>query len=111
LRTQYAAVFFAVLGFAAASLPFFASRWALVFKRAATKPFLMYALESLFLFAFVVIAFLVWESRQGQRAAQDWEYYAVMICLWLVAAFPGFVWRFLLRHRATLDEAQADHET
>jgi hypothetical protein len=100
LRTELAALLFVLVGFAAASLPFFVPRWGFVFVRPGAKPFLMYAFESLVLFALVVIAFLVWEARSGTRAPQDWEFYTVIVCLWLVAAFPGFVWRFLLRGKA-----------
>jgi hypothetical protein len=110
LRTQFAALFFVLIGFAAASLPFFVTRSALLFKRATAKPFLMYAAESLLLFSVVVAGFVLWETRLGQRAAQDWEYYAVMICLWLVAAFPGFVWRFLLQRGVAPARDQASDE-
>jgi hypothetical protein len=112
LRTQLAALFFVLSGFVAASLPFFVLRWGLIVRRKAVKPVLIYAFESLTLFALVVMGFVVWESNQGQRAPQDWEYYVVMICLWLVAAFPGFVWRFLLPRKATaVVDTEATDET
>jgi hypothetical protein len=31
----------------------------------------------------------------GQLAPQDWEFYAVTRCLFLVFAFPGFVYKVL----------------
>jgi len=31
----------------------------------------------------------------GQVAPQKWEFYAITSCLFLVLAFPGFVYRFL----------------
>jgi uncharacterized membrane protein len=31
----------------------------------------------------------------GQIAPQKWEFYAITACLFLVLAFPGFVYRFL----------------
>jgi len=40
------------------------------------------------------------EARQGQVHAQGWQFYAVVGCLFLVLAFPGFVWRHLRRRRA-----------
>ncbi len=33
----------------------------------------------------------------GQVAPQHWEFYATTACLFLVFAFPGFVWRYLWR--------------
>jgi type IV secretory pathway TrbF-like protein len=99
LRTDIAALLFVILGVLAASAPFFSRRWGLAFNRKAAKPFIAFALESLLLFALLVGGFIVWESRAGQRAPQDWEFYAVIVCLWLVAAFPGFIWRFLLQKK------------
>ncbi|MGL4574589.1 MAG: DUF2818 family protein [Burkholderiaceae bacterium] len=110
MRTDLAALLFVIFGFVAASLPFFFSRWALVLARPSAKPFILYAVESFVLFAFVVGGFAVWEARSGQRSPQDWEYYAVMVCLWLVAAFPGFVWRFLLQKKSTVVARDADEE-
>jgi hypothetical protein len=109
LRTELAALFFVIFGFCAASLPFFVPRWALIFVRATAKPFVMYAAESLVLFAVVVAGFVFWEARTGQRAPQDWEYYVVIVCLWLVAAFPGFIWRFLLQRRS-MSATRESHE-
>jgi len=31
----------------------------------------------------------------GQIAHQDWEFYAVTSCLFIVFAFPGFVYKVL----------------
>ena len=36
-------------------------------------------------------------ERAGQIAAQGWEFYAITAALFLTFAFPGFVWRYLLR--------------
>jgi hypothetical protein len=40
------------------------------------------------------------ESRIGGVFAQNWEFYAVTGCLFLVLAFPGFVLRYLRKPRA-----------
>ncbi|RYF71569.1 MAG: DUF2818 family protein [Comamonadaceae bacterium] len=41
----------------------------------------------------------LFERRLGQIAPQGWEFYAVTGALFLVLAFPGFTWRYLLKHR------------
>jgi hypothetical protein len=110
LRTELAALLFVLSGFFAASLPFFVQRWALVLKRSVAKPFVLYAAESFLLFTLVVSAFVIWEAQAGQRASQEWEYYAVIVCLWLVAAFPGFVWRFLLQKKGATVQREVDEE-
>ena len=33
-------------------------------------------------------------SKMGQVSSQKWEFYAITACLYLVLAFPGFVYRF-----------------
>lgn len=44
------------------------------------------------------LAYLL-ESRAGSVHAQDWEFYAVTVCLYLVFAFPAFVWRYFWNAR------------
>ncbi|MGF6148657.1 Protein of uncharacterised function (DUF2818) [Kingella potus] len=39
------------------------------------------------------------ESRAGPVHPQGWEFYAVTVCLFLTAAFPGFVWRYFWQDR------------
>lgn len=36
-------------------------------------------------------------SLQGQAYAQGWEFYAITACLFLVFAFPGFIYYFFWR--------------
>lgn len=43
---------------------------------------------------------LLLEKRAGQIAPQQWEFYAVTGTLFVTLAFPGFVYRYLLRRRA-----------
>ena len=39
------------------------------------------------------------ERSQGQIAPQSWEFYAITGTMFVTLAFPGFVYRYLLRHR------------
>ena len=50
---------------------------------------------------FIIIAAIsyVLESRSGSVHRQDWEFYATVVCLYLVAAFPAFVWRYFWQGR------------
>ena len=64
---------------------------------APAKPLLGRLLE-LVVFYFVVGALaLVLERRAGQIAPQGWEFYAITGTMFLTFAFPGFVYRYLLR--------------
>lgn len=88
-----------VLALAAANLPFISQRLLAMVKLAAGKS-LAIRLAELVVMYFVVggIALLL-EKRLGQIAAQNWEFYAITATLFITLAFPGFIWRYLLKHR------------
>lgn len=88
-----------LLSFVAANLPFLNERMLLVGPRLRHKSFWWRLLELLLLAALVTGIGLLIESRIGQRHPQAWPFYAVMTCLFVTFAFPGFVWRHLRRHR------------
>jgi hypothetical protein len=39
------------------------------------------------------------ENRAGQIAPQKWEFYAITVALFFTLAFPGFVYRYLLKRK------------
>lgn len=54
-------------------------------------------LELIILYFIVGAIAFVLESAAGNRFPQGWEFYAINACLFLVLAFPGFVYRYLKR--------------
>jgi hypothetical protein len=89
-----------VLAAVAANLPFVNERLFVVGPRLVPAKSLGWRLLELVCFGAVVIALgMALESRIGQRHPQGWEFYAIVICLFLTLAFPGFVWRILRRRR------------
>lgn len=64
------------------------------------KTFAWHVLEW-FLSGTLVLLSGQWLERyyHGQAHTQGWAFYTVFFCLFLTAAFPGFVWRFLRRKR------------
>ncbi|MFM9912557.1 MAG: DUF2818 family protein [Methylophilaceae bacterium] len=86
-----------LLAFLAANLPWFSERLFYVIPL-KSKHFGWHLLEIIILY-FVMggIAYLVESKTMGQVAKQHWEFYAVTACLFLVFAFPGFVYRYLWR--------------
>jgi hypothetical protein len=50
------------------------------------------------------------ESRFGPIYPQHWEFYGITACLFIVLAYPGFVWRYLSR-RATAGQASSAEPT
>lgn len=85
----------------AANLPFFVPRILVVGPSRPARGLGWRLLEVLALGALVVVGATALEARMGQRAPQGWEFYAVMVCLVLTLAFPGFVWRHLRRGSRT----------
>ena len=89
-----------VVALAAANLPFVLDRLVLgVDPWKASKP-LGLRLAELVVFYFLAGGLgLLLENRAGQIAPQGWEFYAITAALFLTFAFPGFVWRYLLKRR------------
>lgn len=84
----------------AANLPFFTERLlGLIPLSGATKSLAIRLGELVLLYFIVGGIGLLFEGRVGQIAPQGWEFYAVTAALFIVLAFPGFTWRYLLKHR------------
>jgi hypothetical protein len=99
MNVSLSSLFIILLAALSANLPFLSERvFALVPLAKPTKSLWLRLLELLFLY-FVVrgIAYLL-EARAGNVFPQHWEFYAITICLFLVLAFPGFVFRYLRKH-------------
>ena len=91
-----------VLGAAllAANLPFLNERlFALVPLAARRKSLAIRLGELVILYLAAGGIGLLFERRVGQIAPQGWEFYAVTAALFIVLAFPGFTWRYLMKHR------------
>lgn len=91
-----------VLGVAllAANLPFLNERlFGLVPLPARAKSLAVRLAELVLLYFAAGGIGLLFERRVGQIASQGWEFYAVTGALFIVLAFPGFTWRYLLKHR------------
>jgi hypothetical protein len=92
--------FVILLAVLAANLPFVNERLlAVVPLGSSRKPVWLRLIELIVLYAVVGILGYMLESRIGNAFAQGWEFYAVTACLFLVFAYPGFVYRYLRRNR------------
>jgi hypothetical protein len=88
-----------VAAFVAANLPFVNQRLLAVIPMRAPKNLGIRLAELVVLYFAVGAVGVALEKRMGNMAAQGWEFYAVTGALFFVFAFPGFVWRYLVRHR------------
>lgn len=58
-------------------------------------------LELLVFYSLVGVLGFALEANLGNRFQQGWEFYAITLSLFLVLGYPGFVWRYLMKRRAT----------
>lgn len=87
-----------IITLCAANLPFVSQRMLAVFSLSKPKTPWLRLLE---LLIYCVIAGgigLALEQRAGQVAPQQWEFYAITATLFITFAFPGFIYRYLLKH-------------
>ena len=94
-----------LLAFGLANLPFFNDRlFALVPLRggagkAGHKAFPVRLIELVVLYFVAGAVGVALEGRIGTVFPQTWEFYAIGACVFLVFAFPGFVFRYLRKRR------------
>jgi hypothetical protein len=89
-----------VVAFLAANLPFVNQRLlGVVPLKFAEKPLALRLAELVVLYFIAGGLGLLLENRAGQIAPQGWEFYAVTGALFITLAFPGFIWRYLWKHK------------
>ncbi len=84
-------------GLFAANLPFATSRFFGLFG-SPSKSLASRLVELVILYFLVGGLGLLLEKNAGQIAPQGWEFYVITATLFLTFAFPGFVYRYLLKH-------------
>lgn len=90
-----------LLALVAANLPFISQRLMAIVVLGSPKG-LGLRLAELLTFYLLIGGFgLVLEWRAGQIAPQGWEFYAISLALFVTLSFPGFVYRYLLKHQAS----------
>jgi len=88
-----------VAALVAANLPFINNRAFAVLPWRGPKGLAMRLVELVVLYFATGLFGMVLEKRLGQVASQGWEFFAVTAALFITFAFPGFVWRYLVKHR------------
>jgi hypothetical protein len=97
MNTSGAVWLVVLLALVAANLPFVNNRWLAVWPRATEKTWWQRLFELLVFYLLVGGVGLALEQHQGQIYPQGWAFYATTGALFLTLAFPGFVWRYLMR--------------
>lgn len=93
-----AAVVWLVSGFVLANWPFFTEKkfflFGLGFKTMGFR-----IVELSVGFALLLAIGFGLEASIGRLQTQTWNFYAISLCVFLLMAYPGFVWRYLRRGR------------
>lgn len=92
------------LALVAANLPFLSERIVAILplRRAGeviAKPFWARLLELIVLYFVVGMIGMGFEASLGNVFPQGWQFYAITFVLFLVLAFPGFVYRYLMHYK------------
>lgn len=104
MNVSLSSLFVILLALLAANLPFFNERLFALLPlksggQAALKPIWVRLLELFALYALVGLVARMLEANIGNTFTQGWEFYAVTGCMFLVLAYPGYVLRYLKKHR------------
>jgi hypothetical protein len=98
--SQSASIWLVILAaLVAANLPFINQRLLGVVPLSRPKSLALRLAELVLMYFLVGGLGMLLEYRAGQIAPQGWQFYAVTAALFATFAFPGFVWRYLVRHR------------
>lgn len=83
-----------------ANLPFLFDRFLLVWKLSSGRKGFGWHFLELLVFYFVVggFAFVLETNAYGSIYPKNWQFYAATFCLFLVFAFPGFIYCYLWRN-------------
>lgn len=99
--TQTVSVWVVVLlAFLTANLPFISNRLFLIYPFKTRKNLAIRLFELVVWYLLVGALGFYLEQRNGQIAPQGWEFYAITGTLFLTFAFPGFIYRYLFKHRS-----------
>jgi hypothetical protein len=96
LNEDLARILIVLIAVVAANLPFVSSRMFGVIKLKAKTGWIR-VFEILIGYGIAGGVGVMIESSLGIVHPQRWEFFALTFCLFLVFAFPGFVYRFLWR--------------
>ncbi|MCL2655803.1 MAG: DUF2818 family protein [Betaproteobacteria bacterium] len=90
-----------ILSLLLANLPFFSERLFGLVSLKSSKGLGIRLLEVAVAYVLLgLLARLLESHLHGSVYAQGWEFYAITVALFIVLAYPGFVWRYLWRRRS-----------
>lgn len=81
-----------------ANIPFILSTRLFIFIKVPHKSILIDLIEWFIYFGITgVFAYLLENKSMGHVAEQQWEFYAITLFMFIIFAFPGFIYRYNLK--------------
>jgi len=81
-----------------ANIPFIMGNRLFLMIKVAHKSFVVNMIEWFVYFLVMgLFAYLLEKKAMGTVAPQDWEFYAVVFFMFMIFAFPGFIYRYNLK--------------
>ena len=101
MTTQTAVWLLLGLAFIAANLPWLSDRLFFIRTPVSGEKGIWYRLLEWLLMYFLAggIALLIERKDAGNIFPQDWEFYTVTLCLFVIFALPGFIYHVELKHQ------------
>ena len=82
-----------------ANIPWILSNRLFLFIKVPNKSFVVNLLEWLLYFILTgIFAYLLESKSMGHVQPQDWEFYAITFFMFIIFAFPGFIYRYNLKN-------------
>lgn len=92
--------FIVLLALVGANVPFFNQRlFAVVPLPTAKKSAWIRIAEMIALYFAIGLVGFALEARAGNRFEQGWQFYAITFSMFVVFAFPGFTFQYLVKRR------------
>ena len=93
-------IIFVIIAFVAANLPWISDRlFGVIVVKSGKKSVWLAFIEWFVLYLLIGLIALGLEKKfTSDIYSQSWEFYASTLCLFLVFALPGFIYRFELKH-------------
>lgn len=95
-----------VTGFVLANVPFFLNSRLFLFIKVSHKSVVVNFIEWFVYFVITgLFAYLLENKSMGHVANQTWEFYTITLFMFLIFAFPGFIYRYNLNQFLSKNKA------
>lgn len=82
-----------------ANLPFITGNRLFLIIKLQTKSFIVHMLEFVvYFFITGIFGYLLEKKAMGHVAPQEWEFFTVVFFMFMIFAFPGFIYRYNLKN-------------